>query len=83
MRIVFILLIGGNMVNSVEIIKGVIPPEPKRRYPYSKMDVNDSFFVEGGKLQLICNYNYRASKRLGYKFMARQEKDGIRVWRVE
>jgi len=71
------------MINNVEIVKGIKLPDPRKRYPYSKMDVGDSFFVENGKLQLVCNYNYRASKRLGHKFIARQEETGIRVWRTE
>jgi len=53
------------------------------KYPYHVMQVNESFKVDGVKLQTICNMNSRNGKRLGRKFIARKEGDGIRVWRVE
>ena len=62
--------------------KSVPLPEGKKRYPYKEMDVGDSFFVGDGKLQVVCNANYRASKRLGMQFIARKEVEGVRVWRV-
>lgn len=34
-------------------------------------------------LQNVLNANYRAFKRLGWKFCARTDGDRIRVWRVE
>ena len=69
------------MIN-IEVSKDVPLPEPKRRYPYGVMDVGESFFVNGGKLQVVCNANYRAGKRLDRKFIARCEESGVRVWRV-
>lgn len=71
------------MVNNVEVSKDIPMPDLKRKYPYATMEVGDSFFVTGIKLQLVCNYNYRFSKKLRFKFIARQEDDGIRVWRTE
>lgn len=44
--------------------------------------MNDSFVVQGVKLQSVCNSNYRASKRLGRKFVARVDGEGVRVWRT-
>ena len=75
------LLMGINMIN-VEVSRDVPLPEPRRRYPYKVMEVGDSFLVAGGKLQVVCNANYRASKRLGRKFIARCEEGGVRVWRT-
>ena len=69
------------MIN-LEVEKSVPLPEGKKRYPYASMDVGDSFFVGDGKLQVVCNANYRASKRLGMQFIARKEAQGVRVWRV-
>ena len=34
-------------------------------------------------LQNVLNANYRAWKRLGWKFCARTQGDEIRIWRVE
>ena len=69
------------MIN-LEVEKSVPLPEAKKRYPYASMDIGDSFFVDAGKLQVVCNANYRASKRLGMQFIARKEVEGVRVWRV-
>jgi hypothetical protein len=69
------------MIN-LEVDKSVPLPEGKKRYPYKEMDIGDSFFVGAGKLQVVCNANYRASKRLGMQFIARKEVEGVRVWRT-
>ena len=69
------------MIN-LEVDKLVPLPEGKKRYPYKEMDIGDSFFVDAGKLQVVCNANYRASKRLGMQFIARKDSGGVRVWRV-
>jgi hypothetical protein len=69
------------MIN-VEVSKDVPIPPAKRRYPYKDMDVGDSFFVSGGKLQVVCNANYRVGKKLSRKFIARCEEGGVRVWRL-
>jgi len=68
-------------MSAVELSKDVPLPEPKIRYPYRAMEVGDSFMVHGGKLQVVCNANYRAGKRLGMTFIARREPEGVRVWR--
>jgi len=75
------LFMGIVMIN-VEVNKDVPLPEPKRRYPYKVMEVGESFLVAGGRLQVVCNANYRAGKKLARKFIARREEGGVRVWRV-
>jgi len=69
------------MIN-LEVEMSVPLPEGKKRYPYASMEIGDSFFVVEGKLQVVCNANYRASKRLGMQFIARKEAEGVRVWRT-
>lgn len=69
------------MIN-VEVSRDVPLPPARRRYPYVVMEVGESFFVDSGSLQVVCNANYRASKRLGRRFIARREEGGVRVWRV-
>ena len=73
------------MTNVIIAEQGVQMPEARARnvYPYKTMQIGDSFFVRDGKLQIVCNANYRASKRLSRKFCARREADGVRVWRTE
>lgn len=51
-------------------------------YPYRDMEIGDSFFVPNGKLNTINTANHRAGKRLGWKFSARKQDSGIRVWRT-
>jgi hypothetical protein len=75
------LFMGIVMIN-VEVNKDVPLPIPKRRYPYRVMDIGESFLVQDGKLQIVCNANYRAGKKLGRKFIARREEGGVRVWRT-
>ena len=72
----------GMQMISMELTKDVPVPPDKRRYPYRVMDVGDSFFVAEGKLQVVCNNNYRTGKKLGRRFIARREEGGVRVWRV-
>ena len=54
-----------------------------RRYPYEDMEVGQSFYVDGVQMQVVLNSNWRAGKKLGRKFIARKEGDGVRVWRSE
>lgn len=67
---------------TVEVNRDVPLPPPRRRYPYGEMEVGESFIVLDGNLQVVCNANYRAGKRLFRKFIARREERGVRVWRV-
>ncbi len=53
-----------------------------RKYPHEEMAVGESFYVVGIGMQVVLNANWRASKRLGWKFVARREREGIRVWRT-
>jgi len=46
------------------------------------MVVGDSFFIDNGNMQNVCNNNWRQGKKLNMKFVARQEAGGIRVWRT-
>ena len=61
-------------------------PLPKVRsvysYPYSKLEIGDSFCVPKEDRAKVLNANYRASKRLGYTFSARTQGDVVRVWRT-
>lgn len=69
----------------IEIEKNIPLPAQKKRnvYPYKEMGVGESFLVGEGKMQIVCNANYRASKAMGMKFIARKEGNGVRVWRIE
>jgi hypothetical protein len=52
------------------------------KYPWSKMEIGDSFFVPGMKLKNISNSGQNAQKSLGYKYAIRTVDGGVRIWRV-
>ena len=70
---------------TIEVEKNIpIPPEKKLNvYPYKVMECGESFFIPQGKIQIVCNANYRTGKQLNKKFIARKDKEGVRVWRTE
>jgi hypothetical protein len=72
------------VIMGIRVEKGVALPMVKvdRKYPHEDMEVGDSFFLVGISMQVVLNANWRAGKRLGWRFTARKEGDGIRVWRV-
>jgi hypothetical protein len=68
----------------LEVSRRVPLPKVRRvySYPYSKLEIGDSFAVPKEDRAKVLNANYRASKRLGYKFSARTVGDVVRVWRT-
>lgn len=73
-----------------EIEKNLPLPERQRgtpgrnaKYPFAKLEVGDSFFIPGIKVQSASrNANYH-SMRLGRKFVCRTVDGGVRIWRIE
>lgn len=52
-------------------------------YPWHKMEIGQSFFVDGGGFELH-NGAYMMSKRHSpKKFVARKVDGGMRVWRIK
>ena len=68
----------------LEIQKGMLLPSPRvvYAYPYESMEVGDSFTVPVTARAKVLNANYRAGKRLGFKFSSKAEGEYLRVWRV-
>jgi len=68
-------------MSEVTIEKGIEVPKPYRsgRYPWGKMDVGDSFLIEG-KEALGSVYNANKSHKPKH-FIARKTDAGVRVWR--
>jgi hypothetical protein len=71
-------------IQEIGIEKGIDVPRARVvfAYPYEEMDVGDSFAVPVTARQKVLNANYRAFKRLGWRFIARTEGDVIRIWRT-
>jgi hypothetical protein len=67
-----------------------IPPRGdfKRRYPFKRMHVGDSFFVPCEPFELEDRWNSltscirNATVKTGFKFATRQVEGGLRVWRI-
>ena len=66
-----------------EVTSAVPVPPARSKFPYSAMQIGESFFVPGKKPALMYTNNVRAGKIFGGKFIARAEGDGTRVWKVE
>jgi hypothetical protein len=66
--------------------RGIPIPETRGRpsqYPWTKMDVGDSFLFPDERTRSVCYQNAaNASKRLGRKFITRCTKEGYRCWRI-
>lgn len=70
----------------IEIEKNI--PTPKKRskwqkYPFSEMEVGDSFLVGIEKRNSISTTINHHKKRHGGDFTCRSVEGGIRVWRIK
>jgi hypothetical protein len=72
------------VITSIAVEKHVAAPKPRvvYDYPYEEMEVGDSFVVPVEARQKVLNANYRASRRLGWRFSTRTEGEQVRVWRI-
>jgi len=74
-------------LTAFKIEKGVLLPTESLRgapkYPWSQLEVGDSFFVKGGNLNVISSSARLWGKRNnGARFTTRTVDGGVRVWRV-
>ncbi len=67
----------------VQIDRGV-PLDTSRyvRYPFAKMKVGDSFFVEIETKRVASAASKYRRKHLDYRFAVRKVSGGTRVWRI-
>ena len=55
----------------------------REKYPWSQLDVGQSFFVKDVPLRSMCSTASHAGRRNGKKFLVRDAEGGVRVWRTE
>jgi hypothetical protein len=75
---------------SLKIDRGIpAPPDPRDKmgkYPYQKMRVGDSFYVDGVTSNEMCRRSYYWSVILKSRYTCRTIRDGrkvgTRVWRI-
>jgi hypothetical protein len=78
---------GGGMItpHAIEIDRGIpLPPPAKGKYPFARMRVGDSFFVDDlARISAVRTaLRYRMRCHHGERYTARKKPTGIRVWRV-
>jgi len=55
----------------------------REKYPWSQMEVGDSFFVKDGEVRKVAGAACHAGRRAGKKFVVRAVDGGVRAWRYE
>ena len=55
----------------------------REKYPWTKMEVGDSFLVSHDNAARVKSSAAKAKKRTGRTFVVRKVEDGVRVWRYE
>lgn len=71
---------------SVFIEKGIPLPtrQVSRKYPFSEMEVGDSFFVTDASVVLLHTHARRHSpKRFTCRTTVEDDVKGVRIWRIE
>ena len=58
-------------------------PIPEPQWPFSRMDVGDSFLLPEGREAAGRQYAIMFGKRHGMKFTSRKTDQGVRIWRME
>lgn len=68
-----------------KIEKGVPLPKTgdKSKYPFKEMEVGDSVFISDKTPEQLGGSMGSARKATGFRFTARRENGGARVWRFE
>ena len=67
-------------MNEIKIEKGIqIPSHGNTLYPFSEMQVGDSFACKKANVRSIASLQ---AKKLGMKFTVRKQPEGYRVWRI-
>jgi hypothetical protein len=55
----------------------------KSKYPWAQMEIGDSFFVPGAKVETFYTLVSAQNKKGDARFICRKIDGGVRVWRVE
>ncbi len=66
-----------------KIEKGFSIPKAKKKYPFSTMEVGDSFLVGNDNLKSIRSSAYNYASKNHKKFAVRETPEGHRCWRIK
>ena len=64
----------------IKVEKGIPIPGPREKYPWKKLKIGESFFIDSKYGYSIA---YTTGKRHKLKIAIRKEKQGYRVWRIK
>ena len=74
-------------MSEFKIEKNVPLPRSRSKYPWTEMEVGDSFFVPGRDGDAVIGCFGKQAKDWGWKFSARTRHEqgifGVRVWRIK
>jgi len=68
---------------SIKIDKTVPFPAPRGKWPFHEMEVGDSFLIPAGREKAAKASAWTYGHKHGIRFTVRQEKKGVRIWRIE
>ena len=71
------------MAASVKIEKAIPLPAARGVWPFGEMEVGDSFLVPAGREKAAKASAWTYGHKHGIRFTVRQEKKGVRIWRIE
>lgn len=80
-----------NEQNAIKVDRGVPLPdsyrESRAKYPWGSLNLGDSFFIPGGKVETFYSLTASASRKHKCKYIARKWEEngtaGVRVWRIK
>ena len=68
----------------IPVDKGVpIPDGNRKKYPWTDMEVGDSFLIPGARHGAAGSMIASRKKHVGHQYVCRMEDAGLRVWRVK
>ena len=70
-------------MSDIKIDVGIPVPTINTKFPFLKMQVNDSFFIPGREAKDFTSTAYSCGIKHGMKFAVRTVKGGCRCWRIE
>jgi hypothetical protein len=69
----------------IAIETDVPAPRPRMKfeqYPFADMKIGDSFVVRTASKKAVLNATVHAREEIGGHYVVRNQKDGVRAWRV-
>ena len=66
----------------IKIEKGILIPKKPNKYPFDKMEIGDSFFVDEKRINLYQHARKYKNENKKFAFTIKEEGTGVRIWRT-